>query len=149
MTGGGPGHPRSRDTLPPMPIPLTYTEIEQLFESLQIKTFNAALPEGRIEWLDASGAVVAAGACQAILSWSGGNNSLMWAEAIAAFKDAGVPCLPAPDEETYQEGTTEAEAEALATQAAQLTNAQFLYDAPTSEHSKLFLAIRDFRPVRH
>ena len=44
---------------------------------------------------------------------------------------------------------TEAEAEAMATQAAQLTNAQFLYDAPTSEHSKLFLAIRDFRPVEH
>ena len=132
-----------------MPIPLTYTEIEALFETLQIKTFNAALPEGRIEWLDASGAVVAAGACQAILSWSSGNSSLMWAEAIAAFQQAGVPCLPAPDANTYQEGVTEAEAEVLATQAAQLTNAQFLYDAKTSEHSKLFLAIRDFRPVAH
>ena len=132
-----------------MPIPLTYTQIEQLFETLQIKTFNAALPEGRIEWLDARGTVVATGACQAILSWSGGNNSLMWAEAIAAFKDAGVPCLPAPDEDTYQEGVTEAEAESLATQAAQLTNAQFLYDAPTSPQSKLFLAIRNFRPIEH
>jgi len=132
-----------------MPIPLTYTQIEQLFESLQIKTFNALLPEGQIEWLNAFGAVVATGACQAILSWSAGNNSLMWAEAIPEFKRSGVPCLPAPDANTYQEGVTEAEAEILATQAAQLTNAQFLYDAKTSEHSKLFLAIRDFRSVDH
>ena len=51
-----------------MPIPLTYTEIETLFESLQIKTFSASLPEGRIEWINTTGAVVASGTCQAILS---------------------------------------------------------------------------------
>jgi hypothetical protein len=131
-----------------MPIPLNYTEIESLFSELQISTFDAALPEGRIRWLDADGRFVAEGSCQAILSWSGRNNSLMWAAAIPDFVQTEVPCLPPPDEETYQESVEEAEAEALARQAAQLVSAQFLYAAATGPESKLFLAIRNFQPIR-
>jgi len=131
-----------------MPIPLTYDDIERLFSELKIATFDAALPEGRIRWLDGGGRVVAAAECQAILSWSGKNSSLMWAEAIPSFQEAGVPCLPAADEDTpYQEGVEVVEAEALARQAAQLTGAQFLYPAKTGPDSTLFLAIRGFQPA--
>ncbi len=130
-----------------MPLPLTFDEVARLFDELGIKNFNAALPEGRIEWLDASGVVVAHGRCMAILSWSGENNSLMWAEAIESYKASKVPCLPALDEDhPYEEGVDAARAEELATQAAQLANAQFLYTAPTGPNSHLFLAIRDFQP---
>lgn len=131
-----------------MPIPLNYTEIESLFSSLQIASFDADLPKGHIRWLDGSGRVVAEGACQAILSWTERNNSLMWAAALPDFIQAEVPCLPPPDDETYQEGVEEAEAEAMARQAAQLVSAQFLYAAATGPDSKLFLAIRDFQPAR-
>ncbi|MFT4980150.1 MAG: hypothetical protein ACI8S6_006062 [Myxococcota bacterium] len=130
-----------------MPIPLNYTEIEALFTSLGIASFDAALPEGKIRWLDGDGKIVAAGRCQAILSWTGANDSLMWASAIPAFIETSVPCLPPPDAETYQDGVGEIEAEALARQSAQLTGAQFLYAAATGPESKLFLAIRDFREV--
>lgn len=130
-----------------MPIPLNYTEIESLFTSLDIQRFDAALPEGRISWLDARDRVVATGACQAILSWSGKNNSLMWAAAIPDFAKAGVPCLEPPDEVTYEENVSEEDAEAQARQAAQLVSAQFLYAAATGPESKLFLAIRGFQPA--
>lgn len=130
-----------------MPIPLNYSEIESLFSSLNIQSFDAALPDGRISWLDGDERVVASGACQAILSWTGKNNSLMWAAAIPSFAEAGVPCLEPPDEQTYQENVPEDDAEALARQAAQLVSAQFLYAAATGPDSKLFLAIRDFRPA--
>ena len=75
------------------------------------------------------------------------NQSMMWAAAIPAFADAGVPCIePLDPDETYKEDVGEEEAEELAGQAAQLVSAAFLYAAPTGGGGKLFLAIRDFTP---
>lgn len=127
-----------------MPEPLTFDQVAELFDTLGVKSFGAALPEGRIHWTNADGAVVAHARCQAILSWAATNASVMWAEQIPSFQEAGVPCLPAPDEDGYQEGVDEAEAQELASQAAQLANAQFLYAAPSGGGGKLFLAIRGF-----
>jgi|GEM_PF-2915786 len=127
-----------------MPEPLTFDQVAELFESLGVKSFGAALPEGRIHWTNEDGKIVAHARCRAILSYAATNASIMWAEKIPSFEQAGVPCLPAPDEEGYQEGVDENEAQDLASQAAQLANAQFLYAAPTGGGGKLFLAIREF-----
>jgi hypothetical protein len=126
---------------------LTFAQVEQLFTTLGIKNFGAALPEGRIHWTNEDGAVVAHARCQAVLSYAPTNSSLMWCAGMAHFEKAGVPCLPAPDDgPAYEEGVDEDTALELATQAAQLTGAQFLYAAPSGGGSKLFLAIRDFHP---
>lgn len=126
---------------------LTFDEVQKLFTTLGVRNFGAALPEGRIHWTDAEGRVVAHARCQAVLSYAATNRSIAWAEALPHFQKAGVPCLPAPDEgPTYQDNIDIAEAQELATQAAQLTGAQFLYAAPTGGGGQLFLAIRDFRP---
>ncbi|HCH66095.1 MAG: hypothetical protein CL927_04315 [Deltaproteobacteria bacterium] len=127
-----------------MSEPLTFDQVSELFESLGVSSFGAALPEGQIHWTNTEGEIVAHARCQAILSFAATNASVMWAEKIPSFTDAGVPCLPAPDDEGYQEGLDEAEAQELASQAAQLVNAQFLYAAPTGGGGKLFLAIRGF-----
>lgn len=127
-----------------MPEPLTFDQVAELFGTLGVKSFGAALPEGRIHWTDEAGNIVAYARCQAILSYASTNASIMWAEKIPSFAKAGVPCLPAPDEEGYQEGVDENEAQDLASQAAQLVSAQFLYAAPTGGGGKLFLAIRGF-----
>ena len=130
-----------------MPAPLPFKEVQALFESLGVKDFGAALPEGRIHWTDASGAVVAHARCRAILSWAATNHSIMWAEAITGFQQAGVPCLPAPEgEDPYVEDIDEDLAQELAGQSAQLVNAQFLYAAPTGGGGKLFLAVTEFTP---
>lgn len=129
-----------------MPSPLTFADVEELFRTLGVKSFGAALPEGRIQWTNEAGEVVAHARCQAVLSWAATNNSLMWAEALGHFQQAGVPCLPKLDgEEDYLEGVTEEQAQELATQAAQLTGAQFLYAAPMGGGGQLFLAVREFR----
>lgn len=130
-----------------MPEPLTFPQVQELFESLGVKDFGAALPEGRIHWTSADGAVVAHARCRAILSWASTNHSIMWAEGIQGFTDAGVPCLPAPEgEDPYVEDIDEDLAEELAGQSAQLVNAQFLYTAPTGGGGKLFLAVTEFTP---
>ncbi len=130
-----------------MAEPLTFEQVATLFESLGIASFGAALPEGRIHWTNQAGDVVAHARCQAILSYAAANQSLMWAAGIASFQEAGVPCLPPPDEDhPYEEDVGEDDAMDLATQAAQLVNAQFLYAAPTGGGGKLFLAIKDFTP---
>ncbi|MCB9779588.1 MAG: hypothetical protein H6742_13575 [Alphaproteobacteria bacterium] len=126
---------------------LDFRQVQAIFDRLGVANFGAALPEGRIHWTDQAGGVVAHARCQAILSWAATNQSLMWAEAIAGFKDAGVPCLPKPDErDDYEADIDEDTAQELAGQCAQLTGAQFLYAAPTGGGGKLFLAVRDFRP---
>jgi len=127
-----------------MPEPLTFDQVAELFDTLGVKSFGAALPEGRIQWTNEAGDVVAYARCQAILSYAATNASIMWAEKIPSFTRSGVPCLPAPDDEGYQEGLDENDAQELASQAAQLVSAQFLYAAPTGGGGKLFLAIRDF-----
>lgn len=126
---------------------LTFAQVEQLFSTLGVKNFGAALPEGRIHWTNEEGAVVAHARCQAVLSYAAANGSIMWCSAMEHFEKAGVPCLPAPDDApAYEEDIDEDTALELATQTAQLTGAQFLYAAPSGGGSKLFLAIRDFHP---
>jgi hypothetical protein len=127
-----------------MSEPLTFDQVAELFESLGVQSFGAALPEGQIHWTNKDGKIVAHARCQAILSFAATNASVMWAEKIPSFTEAGVPCLPAPDDDGYEEGVDENEAQELASQAAQLANAQFLYAAPTGGGGKLFLAIRNF-----
>ncbi len=130
-----------------MPSPLTFADVQELFETLGVKSFGAALPEGRIHWTNEAGEIVAHARCQAVLSWAATNNSLMWAESLSHFQQAGVPCLPKLDgEEDYMEGVDVEQAEILATQAAQLTGAQFLYTAPMGGGGQLFLAVRNFKP---
>lgn len=126
--------------------PLSFDEVQQLFQALGVKTFGADLAEGRAFWSDEQGRVVASGRCQAILSYAPGNQSIAWAAAIPAFQQAGVPCIePLDDEQPFRADVERAEAEDLARQACQLTNAQFLYES-SSGPSTLFLAIRDFQP---
>lgn len=130
-----------------MPEPLKFKEVQSLFDSLGVKDFAAALPEGRMHWTDGDGRVVAHARCRAILSWAATNHSIMWAEAIESFQKAGVPCLPGPEGESpYLAEVDEDLAQELATQSAQLVNAQFLYAAPTGGGGKLFLAVTEFTP---
>lgn len=128
-------------------IALDFREVQTIFDRLGVANFGAALPEGRIHWTNGDGRVVAHARCQAILSWAATNQSMMWAEAISGFSDAGVPCLPKPDERSdYEEDVDEDTAQELAAECAQLTGAQFLYAAPTGGGGKLFLAVRAFQP---
>jgi len=124
---------------------LSFDEVQELFNTLGVQSFGAALPEGRIHWTNADGQTVAHGRCQAVLSWAAANDSIMWADHIPHFGKAGVPCLPAPDpDQPYEEGIDLQKAQELAGQAASLANAQFLYAAPMGGGSQLFLAVRDF-----
>lgn len=124
---------------------LSFEEVQQLFQTLGVKNFGADLAEGRAFWTDAQGKVVASGRCQAILSFAAANHSVAWASAIPAFQEAGVPCIePLDDEEPFRADVDKEEAEDMARQACQLTNAQFLYES-SSGPSTLYLAIRDFR----
>lgn len=125
--------------------PLSFEEVQQLFDTLGVKNFGADLAEGRAFWTDEGGRIVASGRCQAILSFAPANQSVAWASAIPAFQDAGVPCIePLDDAQPFLEDVDQAEAEDLARQACQLTSAQFLYES-TSGPSTLYLAIRDFQ----
>ena len=125
---------------------LSFEEVQGLFETLGIKTFGAALPEGQIHWLDAAGAVVAHGRCEAILSYASNNDSVMWAARIPQLIEAGVPTV-APEAEVpdYMEDMEEHHAQALAADAARRAGAQFLYAAPTG-NGALYLAIFEFTP---
>lgn len=127
---------------------LSFEEIARLFTSLGVRDFGAALPEGRIQWMNAEGTVVANGRCVAVLSWAAPNQSIAWAEALPHFKDAGVPTVARPEGlPEYQVGVPEGLAEQLANRAAKDAAALFLYTAPTGGGSKLFLAVTAFEPV--
>lgn len=130
-----------------MPELMPFEEVQRLFTTLGVRNFGAALPEGRIHWMDESGAVVAHARCAALLSWAAANRSVYWAEALAHFKTAGVPTVPRPEGlPEYQEGMTEQLAESLAARAAQDVSAEFLYTAPTGGGGKLYLAVMGFTP---
>lgn len=125
-----------------------FEEIQRLFSSLGVRDFGAALPEGRIQWMNADGAVVATGRCVAVLSWAAPNQSIAWAEALPHFKSAGVPTLARPEGlPEYQVGVPETLAEQLASRSARDASAVFLYTAPTGGGSKLYLAVTEFTPV--
>lgn len=127
---------------------LSYDEIKGLFASLGVADFDAALPEGRIQWMEANGRVVATGRCAAILSWAAQNNSIAWAEALPHFQAAGVPTLTRPEGlPEYQAGVPENMAEQLAGRVARDHGALFLYAAPTGGGSKLYLAVTAFTPI--
>lgn len=124
-----------------------FEEVQRLFASLGVKDFDAALPEGRIRWLDEHGAEVAHARCSAVLSWAGGNRSLCWAEALPHFVQAGVPTVARPDGlPEYQEGLTKELAEGLAGRAARDSGAEFLYEAKTGGGGALYLAVIGFTP---
>lgn len=126
---------------------ISFEEIQKLFHTLGIRTFDAALPEGRITWLDEHRAPVAHGRCAAVLSWAASNQSLCWAEALPHFKSAGVPTVARPEGmPEYQEGVPGRFAENLAARAAQDTAAEFLYEAKTGGGGVLYLAISGFTP---
>ncbi|MEC8424572.1 MAG: hypothetical protein VX000_12400 [Myxococcota bacterium] len=126
--------------------PLPFVAIRALFDSLGVATFGAALPEGRIQWMDAQGTVVATARCRVVLSWAAGNESYLWATRLPGFSEAGVPVVPLPDgEEESRVGVTKEEAESVATAACMGTGVQFLYEAPTGGGC-LFLAVEQFAP---
>ena len=127
--------------------PLSFEEVEELFRTLGIRTFGAALPEGRIHWMDESGTVVAHGSCLAILSFAAANGSVMWAGEIPAFRQANVPVIPRPESFAgYQENVNEKHAEAMATAVCRSEGALFLYRAPSGGGGALFLAVTEFHP---
>ena len=131
-----------------MPDLMPFEEIQRLFTTLGVRDFGAALPEGRIQWMNADGAVVADGRCVAVLSWAAPNQSIAWAEALPHFKSAGVPTVARPEGlPEYQVGLPEGLAEQLANRAARDAGALFLYAAPTGGGSKLFLAVTEFTPA--
>jgi hypothetical protein len=124
---------------------LSFGEISGLFGSLGIQSFGAALPEGRIHWMDKDGRVVAHGRCLAVLSHAPGNDSVMWAAGIPSFTDAGVPVVP-HEGEHYLADTGPEQAEALALDAANKAGGLFAYQAPTGGGGVLWLAITEFVP---
>ena len=125
-----------------------FDDIQQIFTRLGVRDFAAALPEGRIQWLNADGAVVATGRCVAILSYASANQSMAWAEALPHFKAAGVPCLERPEGlPEYQVNITETVAEQLAARVARNAGADFLYPAKTGPGSLLYLSVSEFATV--
>jgi hypothetical protein len=124
---------------------LSFGEVSGLFGTLAIQSFGAALPEGRIHWMDKDGNIVAHGRCLAILSFAATNNSVMWADGIPSFKDAGVPVVPHEGEHYVVDQGPE-QAEALALEAANKAGAIFAYQAPTGGGGILWLAVTEFVP---
>lgn len=134
------------DDAPAPDAPLPYVAIRALFDTLGVATFGAALPEGRIQWMNGAGDVVASASCEVVLSWAAGNDSILWGTKLPGFAEAGVPCVPLPEAQPEsQVGVTKEEAESIATAACMGGGAQFLYEAPTGGGC-LFLAVREFRP---
>jgi hypothetical protein len=128
--------------------PLSFEDIQARFVALGITDFSAALPEGRIQWLNRDGAVVAHGRCVAVLSYAGANQSIAWAEALPHFKEAHVPCVERPEGlPEYQLNITEAMAEQLASRVARNAGAVFLYPAKTGQGGILYLGITEFAAV--
>ncbi len=126
----------------------SFDDIQQTFTALGVRDFSAALPEGRIQWLNAGGAVVAHARCAAVLSYASANQSMAWAEALPHFQQAGVPVLERPDGlPEYQVSVTEQMAEQMAARVARNAGAQFLYPAKYGNGSLLYLSITEFTPV--
>lgn len=126
--------------------PLPFVAIRAMFDSLGVATFGAALPEGRIQWMNGDGDVVASARCKVVLSWAAGNDSYLWATRLPGFAEAGVPVVELPDgEEESKVGVTKEEAESIATAACMNTGVQFMYEAPTGGGC-LFLAVEGFLP---
>ena len=126
--------------------PLPFVAIRALFDSLGVESFGAALPEGRIHWMNGSGRTVASARCKVVLSWASGNDSILWATKLPGFAEAGVPVVSLPEgQEEMQEGVTKEDAESIATAACMGTGVQFLYEAPTGGGC-LFLAVDHFTP---
>lgn len=126
--------------------PLPFVAIRALFDSLGVQSFGAALPEGRIHWMNGNGDTVASARCKVVLSWAAGNDSILWATKVPGFAEAGIPVVPLPDgQDEMQEGVSREDAESIATAACMGTGVQFLYEAPTGGGC-LFLAIDHFTP---
>lgn len=126
----------------------SFEDIQQLFSTLGVRDFSAALPEGRIQWLNAEGTVVAHARCVAVLSYAPANQSMAWAEALPHFKEAGVPTLERPDGlPEYQVNINDAVAEQIAARVARNAGAEFLYPAKYGNGSLLYLSITEFTPV--
>ncbi len=134
------------DDAPAPDAPLPYVAIRALFDNLGVATFGAALPEGRIQWMNGAGEVVAHGSCEVVLSWASGNDSILWGTKLPGFAEAGVPCVPLPEAQPESQiGVTKEEAEAIATAACMGSGAPFLYEAPTGGGC-LFLVVTEFHP---
>ncbi len=112
-------------------------------DALGSVSYQAALPEGRIWWTNEAGQQIAHGQCKAVLSWADSNQSIMWAQAIQGFEQAGVPCLPAP-EPAYVQDVSRSEAWAIASAATMQAGADFLYASPAGS-GVLFLAVFSFQ----
>lgn len=126
----------------------TFDEIQALFESLDIQTFEAALPEGRITWLDSDGQPVAHARCKAILSHASANDTLVWARGLEHFVEAGVPMVEVDEElPDLMENVPRETAEQFAMRFADRDGAEFYYEAPAGEGSILYLAIHEFGPI--
>lgn len=131
-----------------MTDPHAFDDIQKTFAALGVRDFAAALPEGRIQWLNAEGAVVAHARCVAVLSFASANESMAWAEELPHFKEAGVPTLERPDGMPgYQINITETVAEQMAARVARNAGAQFLYPAKYGNGSVLYLSITEFAAV--
>lgn len=70
------------------------TDITDLFRTLGVSRYDAALPEGQISWRDESGEVEIRARCEVILSYSSIDRSVVYGAEHAQLRAAGVPVLP-------------------------------------------------------
>jgi hypothetical protein len=119
-----------------------FDSIAHQMDALGVQSFGADLQGGRIHWMDGSNAVVAHGRCKAILSFAATNNSYLWLSAHSQYQ--GVPKVMKPEgAEGYREGVTEAEARAVAVEAAIADGAAYMYAAPMGGGGFVYLAVHD------
>jgi hypothetical protein len=121
------------------------TETDSLapFSTLGVATYRAALPEGRIEWLNGDGVAVASGSCRVIASYAA-DRSFQWGWANKDLVAAGVPVIQKGDGEPRLSDLDAEEAEALAYDAAVGAGCAFVYRAKAGAVT-IFLGISDFQ----
>jgi hypothetical protein len=69
-------------------------DIADLFRTLGVSRYDAALPEGQIGWRDDRGEVVASARCEVILSHSSIDRSVVYGAEHAQLRAASVPVVP-------------------------------------------------------
>ncbi len=119
---------------------------QHVLQQLGVEDFGADLAGGKIHWTNAGGEVVAHATFKAILSWAATNNSIMWAQELEQFREAGVPVLgldPGSLGLSRSGAMGDNEAANLAREAASAADALFVYRAPNGDNA-LYLAVYDF-----
>lgn len=109
-------------------------------DSLDVKSYAADLPAGKIRWVDANRNTVAHADCKGIISFAGTNQSYVWISTMSYYDK--IPRIQVPDGEiTSKSGVSEDEARTVASTAAKNAGAEYAYAAPVAGGGFLYLAI--------